>query len=437
MIKKGRLACHALACAAVLATALTQAVWGQAGSGAQPVAASPAAASSAPAGAVTELTVRPEIGVLLQDAQRLLAEKKSQEAADKLLAAEAVADKTGYELHILARLKLSLALATADAALAAQQYQLASSGTWLSQSDRMLSLQSVIGLYYNTKHYDKAIEWTARYREAGGSDPGMDMLLAQSYYLNADYANAAKALLVEVDKATAQGKAPTERQLLLLADARRRLRDDAGHAKALETVVQYYPSKANWRTLLGHLWARPQLAPRLQLDLFRFQLANLGFSEASDYSAMAELALQEGSAIEAGKVLEQGYAAGLLGGADKAGELKRLGDKVNKSAAEDRATLEKDVARAKTLPDGLAMFNYGFNLYQLGQTERGLAQMEQGLAKGIARGSDLARLRLVAAYAQLGRRDKATQQLSALAGRTEPVGLDELVHYWNLWLRQP
>lgn len=435
MIKKGRLVAYALACCAILATTLTRPVAAQSGAAAQPAASSPAAASSAAAGA--ELTVRPEIGVLLLDAQRLLAEKKSQEAADKLLAAEAVADKTGYELHILARLKLSLAVATADAALAAQQYQLASSGPWLSQSDRVASLQSVIGLFYNTKNYGKAIEWTATYREAGGSDPGMDMLLAQSYYLNADYANAAQALLVEVGKATAQGKAPTERQLLLLADARGRLRDDGGHAKALEQLVQYYPSKANWRTLLGHLWAKPQLAPHLQLDLFRFQLANLGFSEASDYSVMAELALQEGSAIEAAKVLEQGYAAGLLGSADKAGDLKRLGDKIAKSAAEDRATLEKDVARAKTLPDGLAMFNYGFNLFQLGQTERGLAQMEQGLAKGIARNSDLARLRLVAAYAQLDRRDKATQLLSTLAGKTEPVGLADLVRYWNLWLRRP
>lgn len=431
MSNKGRRLRHTLACAAMLATSLTPQAWAQADSAApQPAGASSAAAE-------TGLTVRPEIGVLLRDAQRLLGEKKSPEAADKLRAAEAIADKTSYELHILARLKGALAVATDDAAQAAQQYELASQGPWLSQSDRLLGLQSVIGLYYKAKDYGKAIEWIVRYRQAGGGESAMNLLLAQSYYLAADYANAAQALEAEIGKATSTGQAPAERQLLLLADARSRLPDDGGYAKAMEWVVRYYPSKANWRTLLGHLWAKPQLAARLQLDLFRFQLASIGFSQASDYSQMAQLALQEGSAIEAAKLLEQGRAAGLLGGADSSGELRRLGDKIAKSAAEDRSTLEKDVARARTLPDGLAMFNYGFNLFQLGQTERGLAQMEQGLAKGIARNSDLARLRLVAAYAQLDQRDKAIQLLSALAGKSEPVGLAELARYWNLWLRRP
>lgn len=432
MTKKGRRVRRALACGAILATTLMRLVAAQSGAVVQP-----AAASSAAVGVETELTVRPEIGVLLRDAQRLLGEKMNQEAADKLVAAAAMADQTPYEQHILARLKGALAVATDDAAQAAQQYELASQGPWLSQGNRLLGLQSVIGLYYKAKDYGKAIEWIGRYRQAGGDEPGMNRLLAQSYYLAADYANAAQVLEAEVGKASALGQAPTERQLLLLADARGRLRDDAGQTKALETLVRYYPSKDHWRALLAPLWAKPQLAARLQLDLFRLQLASAGFISASDYSQMAQLALQEGSAIEAAKVLEQGYAAGLLGSADKAGDLKRLGDKIAKLAAEDRGTLEKDVARAKTLPDGLAMFNYGFNLFQLGQTERGLAQMEQGLAKGIARNSDLARLRLVAAYAQLDRRDKATQLLSTLAGKTELVGLAELVRYWNLWLRRP
>ena len=87
------------------------------------------------------------------------------------------------------------------------------------------------------------------------------------------------------------------------------------------------------------------------------------------------------------------------------------------------------------MPDGLAMFNYGFNLFQSGQTERGVAQMEQGLAKGISRNADLARLRLVAAYAELKQRDKALALLQALSGKTDLVGLDDCVRYWTLLLR--
>ena len=420
------LLCAALGAAAIAAPAL-----------AQPAApAAPAAnAASAAGGAETAPTVRPEIGTLLLDAQRLLGEKNTKDAADKVRAAEAVASQTPYEQHILARIKGALAQVSGDADLAAQQYELASQGPWLKQADRLAGLYNIAGMYYNAKNYTKAIELIGRYQQIGGTDAALIALLGQSYYLNADYGNAAKALEVEIGKSQAQGKPPVEIQLKLLADSRNRLRDEPGYTKALETLARYYPNKATWRSLMARLWSKPQLASRLQLDVYRLQMASAGLTDASDYTEMAALALQEGSAIEAARVLDQGYAEGLLVAGDKGSELQKLTDKVRKSAAEDRATLEKDVLRAKTLSDGLAMFNYGFNLFQSGQTERGVSQMEQALAKGIARNSDLARLRLVAAYAELKQRDKALALLQALSGKTDPVGLDECVRYWTLLLR--
>ena len=420
------LLCAALGAAAIAAPALAQP--------AAPVA--PAAnAASAAGGAETAPTVRPEIGTLLLDAQRLLGEKNTKDAADKVRAAEAVANQTPYEQHILARVRGALAQVSGDADLAAQQYELASQGPWLKQADRLAGLYNIAGMYYNAKNYTKAIELIGRYQQIGGTDAALIALLGQSYYLNADYGNAAKALQVEIGKSLAQGKPPVEIQLKLLADSRNRLRDEPGYTKALETLAQYYPNKATWRSLMARLWSKPQLASRLQLDVYRLQMASAGLTDASDYTEMAALALQEGSAIEAARVLDQGYAEGLLVAGDKGSELQKLTDKVRKSAAEDRATLEKDVLRAKTLSDGLAMFNYGSNLFQSGQTERGVAQMEQALAKGIARNSDLARLRLVAVYAELKQHDKALALLQALSGKTDPVGLDECVRYWTLLLR--
>ena len=431
MMQTKPLTCYAMLCAALCASALAPHALAQSAAS----AAAPASAASAAATTEAAPTVRPEIGNLLIDAQRLLGEKNTKDAAEKLRAAEAVANQTPYEQHILARVKGALAQLSGDAEMADAQYQLASQGPWLKPSDRVAGMYAVAGLYYNAKNYAKAIESITRYQQLGGNDPALTVLLGQSYYLNADYANAAKALEVEVGKTLAHGKVPVEIQLKLLADSRGRMRDDAGHTKALETLVQYYPSKVNWRTLMERLWAKPQLANRLQLDVFRLQMATAGLTEAVDYTEMAALALQEGSAIEAAQVLDQGYASGLLVGADKGSELQKLTDKARKSAAEDRATLEKDVARAKTLTDGLAMFNYGFNLFQAGQTERGVAQMEQGLAKGIARNADLARLRLISVYAELKQRDKALPVLQALAGKADLIGMDDCARYWTLLLR--
>ncbi len=421
MMQRNRRLRWALLGGAILANLLCQPVQAQA-----PAPQAPASAAAAP-------TVRQEIGLFLQEAQRLLVEGKGSAAADKLRAADAVENKTPYEQHALARLKIALAGLSGDAELAAQQFELASQGPWLGATEKLTTLQSVASLYYNAKNYAKAIEWAGRYQEAGGLEPSVNTMLAQSYYLAADYAKAASALQAEISKVTAAGKVPAEIQLRLLADSRGRVKDVAGRRRTLEELVQHYPSQANWRALLAQFWGNPLLATRLHLHVFRLQSISAGLTEVGDYTDMAQLALQDGSAIEASKVLEQGDAAALLPTSDRA--LQDLRDRLGTAATQDRKTLEADLLRARSMPDGLAQFNYGFNLFHTGQTERGLAQMEQALAKGIARNVDLARLRLVAAYAQVKERDKALQLLTLLADRNDPVGMEDLVRYWKLFLR--
>ncbi|MDP2369762.1 tetratricopeptide repeat protein [Rhodoferax sp.] len=434
MIRKDMLR-RAAAVGALLASTLAQQAAAQSGA-AQAKAASPASAASAPAAEDAGPTVRPEIRVLLVDAQRMLGDKQYKEAAAKLVAAEAIADKTPYELHILARLKSAHANATGDADAAAQQYELASQGPWMKDADKINNVHALVSLYYNAKNYTKAIEWIDRYNQAGGTEPMMGNLRAQAFYLKGDYANAARALELEAGKATAAGQTPTEVQLKLLADARRRIKDETGSTQTVELLVRHYPSKANWATLVQRLWAKPALAIRLHSDVFRLQQATGGLGESSDFTEFAEIALQAGSAGEALKVMEQGYAAGVLGTGDKPGEQQRLKDKLTRMVTEDRNTLEKDLVSARKAADGTAMFNYGFNMVHLGLAERGVTQMEQALAKGIARHGDSAKLRLVAVYAQLGQRDKAKQLLSTLSGKADPIGLDDTVRYWALWLNQ-
>lgn len=434
MKKNRKMVGRVLLGSALLAALTSVQAWAQSGATKAGAAPTPAAASSAaePAGP----TVRPELGTPLLDAQRLIGEKNYTEAAAKIGVAEAIPNPTPYEVHIIARVKGALATAAGDAKMAAEQYEIASQGPWLKPSDKIARLQGLVALYYNAKNYAKAIEWIGKYFEAGGEDQSLRMVLGQSYYLNGDYTNAAKVIDVELSKILASGKVPTEIQFRLLADARNRMKDEAGFGKTLEALVEHYPSQTNWRSLMTRLWAKPQLAPRLQLDVFRLQMMVAGFADEADYTEMAALALQDGSAIEASKVLEQGVAAGLLAATNKSAELQRLSEKASKMATEDRNTLEKDSARAKTLPDGLAMFNYGFNMVQLGQTERGVAQMEQALAKGIARNPELAKLRLIAVYASLKQFEKANQLLATMAAKPELVGMEECLRYWKLFLRK-
>ena len=156
MMQKKPLTRHVLLCTALYAAAFAAPALAQPAASAAPAAN----AASAAGAAETAPTVRPEIGNLLLDAQRLLGEKNTKDAAEKLRAAEAIANQTPYEQHILARVKGALAQVNGDADMAAQQYLLASEGPWLKQADRLAGMYNIAGMYYNAKNYPKAVSYT-------------------------------------------------------------------------------------------------------------------------------------------------------------------------------------------------------------------------------------------------------------------------------------
>ena len=108
-------------------------------------------------------TVRPSVAAALMEAQRLMQGKDFKAAAESLGAAELITEKTPYELHVTARVKGALAAATGDADLAARQYELAAAGTWLSEADKLATLQTVAGVYYRARSYTQAVAWFDRY----------------------------------------------------------------------------------------------------------------------------------------------------------------------------------------------------------------------------------------------------------------------------------
>lgn len=389
------------------------------------------------AGAGMGNTVRPSVAAALMEAQRLMLGKDFKGAADSLNAAELIAAMTPYELHVTARVKGALAAATGDADLAARQYDLAAQGTWLSEADNLATLQTVAGVYYRAGNYAQAVAWFDRYFTAGGKDPDSALLRAQSHYLAGDYAAAAQSLGAELARDGATGKVPAEILLKLLADTRARVGDNLGYVAALEMLVHHYPGPTYWRALLNRVWTNPALSPRLHLDLLRLEQAAGVLSEARNYLLMAELALEVGFPTEASRVLEQGYAANVLGSGPDAAQHQALRTKVRAQAEADRRTMETDGLSAQKAPDGTALLSVGFNMVQSGQGGAGLVLMEQGLAKGIARNADLARLRLVGAYALAGQRDRAIPLLRGMTGNSNAVGHEELVRYWTLLLQQP
>ena len=144
-----------------------------------------------------------------------------------------------------------------------------------------------------------------------------------------------------------------------------------------------------------------------------------------------DFAQKGGFSGEALNAFDQGVAAGLL---DSSDAHKKLRAKLATENEQDRKNLATDTAAALKKPDGFALFNIGLNLVGMKQFDKGLDLMEKGIAKGIPRRPEDARLRMGVAYVQAGQADKAIQTLATVSG---PEGLTELARYWTLAVRKP
>lgn len=410
---------------AVLACALMTGL-----AGAQ-TAPAPATAASAPAGPA----IRAELRAVLLDAQNLMNEKKYGPARDKIQAANAFADKSPYESFITARLGLAVAIAEDDAANASklleQILKWNASGSWLTTAETLPLLQAVGVAHYRIKDYAQAASWMERNIQAGGTEQSVKDARIQSYLLAGNLARGSELLAEEVAAAEQAKRAPQQAHLEMLAQARTSLKDTTGSTKALEMLVQYYPSKDHWRNLINRLWSRSDLSSRLQLDVFRLAFFIGIQEEASDYSDYIDFAQKAAYSAEALRIYDLGAAAGLLGSSDAH---KKLRAKLALEVEQDRKTLAADTASALRKPDGFALFNIGMNQIGMQQFDKGLELMEKAIAKGVPKRPEDARLRLAVAYAQAGQTDKALQTFATVSG---PEGLDDLVRYWTWAIRKP
>ena len=410
---------------AVLACALAAPLaWSQ-------TAAAPAAAASAPAGP----TIRAELRTVLLDAQNLMNDKKFAQVKEKVQIANAMADKTPYETYITTRVALSLAIAEDDAPnagkLLEQVLQLNAAGAWLKPEETLPLMQAVGITHYRVKDYAQAAEWMDRNIKAGGTDQAVKDTRVQAYLLAGNLARASDLINEEITASEQAKKAPPVAYLENLAQARNNLKDTAGYTRALELLVQYYPSKDHWRSLINRLWGRSDLATRLQLDVFRLAFYTGTPEEATDYTEYIDFASKAGFSGEALRAYDLGVTAGQLGTTDAH---KKLRAKLVQENEQDKKTMAADTAAALKKPDGLALFNIGLNMVGMQQFDKGLELMEKGIAKGIARRAEDARLRQGVAYIQAGQNDKALQTLATVTG---PEGLTELAKYWTWAIRKP
>ena len=174
----------------------------------------------------------------------------------------------------------------------------------------------------------------------------------------------------------------------------------------------------------------------------RLKLASGTLSKTEDFMEMAQLALQAGYPAEAMTIVEQGYAAGALGTGAEAERHKRLRDLAREAGSrEQRRDRRPAPPRRPRAKDGNALVQVGYVYVTMGEADKGIALIEQGIAKGGLKRPEDAKLRLGMAQLQSAKaKAHAMQTLRSVQGTDgAPTSrgcgccwaLAERVHGWH------
>ena len=378
--------------------------------------------------------LRPEIAQLLIAAKTLFDGKNIPEALTTLTQADAVADKTPYEVFAVERTRGDYYLKAGDKAKAAQAFEKVVAANYLKHADQINIIQVISQLYFQASNYPLAVSWMERYFKEGGSEPRDRDILNKAYYLNKDYAQAYKGLSAYVAAELAAGHIPDEQHFQLILNSASFLNAKEDALKAVEQLNAYYPSSKSWNFLISQVYSEPGFSEKLVLDIFRLKQELSLLKTASEYVEMSELATRAGLPAEAKRVLDQANAAGLLSAGPDAKKYAAMLDAANKRAAEDVKTMQQGEAGAAGAKAGTGLVNLGMAYATAGQPDKGAGLIEQGISKGGVSRIEEAKLHLGLVYYWAGKKEAAIKQLKTVQGSD---GTADLARYWIMQINRP
>jgi hypothetical protein len=360
--------------------------------------------------------VTPAVGKPLQEAEKLIKAGKGREALAKVNEADAAA-KTPNEKLLVQKMRGSAASAAGDNVTAIKSFEAVLNSGGAQGREALTMVQAIAVGYYKEKNYADTAKWTQRYFKEGGNDPAMRQLLLQSYYLQGD--------CVAVDKAVNENHA-SETDLQMMEDCYRRKGDTAGYVKAMEALVVNYPKKEYWQILVTNVQKKPGFSDRLSLDVYLLKMATGNLSGANDYMEAAQLAVQAGVPALGKVIMDRGYQAKVLGTGAEASRQQRLRDLVDKTLAEWQKNVAQDERDAQAAKEGDRLVAIGLNYIYLGQADKGIPLVQQGIKKGGLKRPEDAKLRLGEAQLHAGHKNQAATTLKTVQGNDGAADLARL-----------
>jgi len=377
----------------------------------------------------------PALAKPLSEANNALKAKNYPDAISKLRAAESTSGKTPADQYIIDEMLSFAYIKTQNYPEAAKAMEAKLDSGLAPQAEQPTLIKQLATINYQIKNYDKSIDFGNRAIKGGYADDQIRTIVGQSYYLKGDMKNTLKFEEDIVNQQIKAGQTPSLESLQLIYSACQKLQDEACMTRSMEKLVQYYPKPEEWAQLLYGMRKETTGNETDLLQTYRLMLDTDVLKEGSDYTEMAELALDAGSPGEAQHVLEAAMSKSPPVFTDQRSKdrAQRLLETAKKRAAADQAGLAKLEKEADAAPTGEKNVAVGRAYLGYEQYDKAADQLSKGLSKGNIKNEMDARLMLGIAQLKAGHKDDASKTFKSVKG--EPA-LERLANLWNLRAKQ-
>ncbi len=355
--------------------------------------------------------LRASVATPLQAAERDLSKGDYALALKKVAQAEAVPGKSADEILTIDQVRAAIDASAKNYGAAAADYAAIIATGGLSPAQLHTMAEAEASSDYQAGDYAGAIRTIKTYLPG---DAQFTPILLQAYLKTSDCA--------ALEGAVYKFAKPAEADLQMVAYCDATAKDSAGYQRAIAALVQNDPSPAYWTQLLAIEQANPAFSDRLALDFFRLKLAAGVAATEPEYMDMTQAALQAGLPNEAGKIIDAGYATGVLGSgadADRQARLKALVAKRQQAAPQATQTQDQPT-----------LFQIGFNDVDAGNPA-GLTLMANAIRSGKLTQPSQAELELGIAYHEAGQHTNAKTMWNEVQNNN---GTTELAKMWG-WLK--
>jgi tetratricopeptide (TPR) repeat protein len=376
-----------------------------------------------------------DVGVALQAAQKALKGGDYSAALQQLDKADAMPKKSPYEQYLINEMKGFAYVRTKQYAQAEKAFE-AELSSGFTPPDQVKTLTNALAqLTYQSKNYDKAIEYGQQAIDKGFADAQMPTLVGQAYYLKGDWRGTVRFEKAQIAATEKSGAQPSSETLQLLLSACLKMNpagDDACTDNALQELVIYHPKPEYWQQLLYGMFKTVK-SDRNLLQTYRLADEVDVLKRPEDYTDFAQLAIEAGSPGEAEQVINKGMQANIFPDARTKGKAQRLLVDAQKAAKRDQATLDRSAQQAALASSGNQDVGLGLAYFGYQQYDKAVQALKQGIAKGGLKDPDSAHLLLGIAEYKAGNKTDALQSFKAVKG--DPT-LQRLATLWSLRARQ-